>query len=260
MEVSDISRHTLSTHYETLGDIRRDFRNYNLMRLVASLVRGRSVLDIGCGNGFLLDLLRRHGKEVAGVEPLSEMISLANEHFPGLTIHKGMAEDVDKLVSQRVDTVIMTDVLEHIEDDQAQLKKIHGVLSDGGGIMLVVPAFQFLYGKRDKNMGHFRRYSKHGLRNLLQDAGFKIKTIRFWNILGLVPYFVSEKILRKELNTSLRSEKSTEKGLKRFLNNSLHHWFRLVENNFNFGLGLSIICVGEKVNKNAVALGDSQLG
>ncbi len=246
MDVSDLSRHTLSSHYSSLGDIRRDFRNYNLMRLVASYVGGQSVLDIGCGNGFMLDLLRKQGKSVLGIEPLSEMIALADQHFPGLTIYKGTAEEVNNLVPHKVDTVIMTDVLEHIEDDQAQLGKIREILDNEGKIILVVPAYQSFYGKRDKNMGHFRRYSGQGLENLLINTGFAVKTIRFWNMLGLPLYFISEKILRKELNTSLRGEEATRRGLKKILNGVLHHWFRLVENNFNPGFGLSIICVAER--------------
>lgn len=247
MSISHTSVHTLSLHFAGIGDVRNDFRNYNLMQLIVSLVRGQSVLDIGCGNGFLLDILRKRGKKILGIEPLSEMIALANQHFPGLPIYKGLAEDLDKILPNRVDTIILTDVLEHIKDDQTQLKKIHDRLNPRGQLILVVPAYPFLYGKKDRNLGHFRRYSKSGLMKLCSETSFTITSIRYWNLLGVIPYFISEKILGKELNTSLRASSGNSKSLKKYLNHFLHRWFSLVENNFNAGFGLSIICVAERI-------------
>lgn len=245
MSISNVSRHTLSAHYADLGDLRRDFRNYNLAGFIASKVKGTTVLDIGCGSGFLLDMLKAQGKIVWGIEPLPEMIALANKHFPGLTIYQGFAEDLEKLAPFKVDTVIMTDVLEHIEDDEVQLRKIHDALNEDGKLVLVVPAYPFLYGKRDKNMGHFRRYSCRHLRRLFAETGFAAEELRYWNMLGFIPYFIYEKIFGKELRTNLRTPK-TKGLLGSSLNWLLHRWFQLIENNFNLGFGLSLVCVANK--------------
>jgi SAM-dependent methyltransferase len=59
----------LLEHYRRLGNQANDFRNRNLRRLVASMVTGTSVLDIGCGSGHLLRLLEDQGKDVVGLEP-----------------------------------------------------------------------------------------------------------------------------------------------------------------------------------------------
>lgn len=244
MRVSSLSKETLVHHYSEF-DPRQDFRNINLVRLITSLVRGETVLDIGSGSGYLLNELGKQGKVVYGIEPLVEMIKIAKKRYPKLTIYQGHAEDIEKIFLHSVDTVVMTDVLEHIEDDKTQLIRIYKKLDKGGQIIIVVPAYQYLYGQRDKELGHYRRYSGGNLRRIVEDSGFSVMSLRYWNMLGIFPYFISEKILGKPFNTSLRSEAKaglTRKMLQRILN----YWFKHVENNINLGFGLSIICVGEK--------------
>ena len=243
------SKKYLANLYREMGNLRYDFRNYNLNQMIASKVKGTSVLDIGCGNGFLLGLLSK-SKKVYGIEPNEDLIKLTNEINPKLRIYKGFAEEIDKFITNKVDSILMIDVLEHVKDDILQIKKIHNNLNGGGQFIVVVPAYQFLFGKRDKNNGHYRRYSKKDLIKKLSDNGFRIKFARYWNILGFFPYLFYEKILKKELNTELRTTK--KKGLiKKLINKILNLWFKYVENNFNFGFGLTIICIAEKIDKSS---------
>jgi len=236
----------LAKHYNILGDLNKDFRNSNLFRLVASLVTGESVVDIGCGSASFAGILKAHGKHVVGIEPSSDMRTLAAQLNPGVVVIPGRAEEVDTLLQKYVDSVIMIDVLEHIEKDVEQVKKVGASLKENGEFVLVVPCHPFLYGKRDKQMGHYRRYSKKSLQNLLTAGGFNVQSIRHWNILGVLPYIVSEKILRRPLESKLRGSAKTG-VLAGIIQKGLHFWFNLVENNFNFGFGLSIICVARKV-------------
>ena len=76
-------------------------------------------------------------------------------------------------------------------------------------------------------------------------AGFRIRSVRYWNMLGFVPYLFCEKILGMELRTELRTG---ERGrfTKRVLRQLLHLWFKCVENRLDFGFGLSLLCVAEK--------------
>ena len=242
MEIN--SAKNLSCHYGRIYDIESDFRNYNLYMLLASLVGGRKVLDLGCGSGFLLDFLSQKGYKAIGIEPNEELIRLAKQRNPGLDIKKGNAENLDSLILDEVDTVLAVDVLEHINDDTSILKKIHRHLSSGGRFIIVVPAYPWIYGKRDEKYGHFRRYSKSGLDNLLAESGFKIKSSRYWNVLGVLPYIFYEKVLAKELESGLREKRTG--FVNSFLKKLLHFWFRLIENKINFGFGLSIIVVAEK--------------
>src|SRR3989344_8823483 len=132
----------LVEHYEELGDFKSDFRNFNLFNLIAGLVTGQKVLDIGCGVGNFLSVLRSQGKEVVGVEPSDGMRELAAKINPEIKI---VAE-----AAGTFDTVTMLDVLEHIEDDGGQAERVYSMLNNGGQFIIVVPAHPILYGKRDK--------------------------------------------------------------------------------------------------------------
>jgi 2-polyprenyl-3-methyl-5-hydroxy-6-metoxy-1,4-benzoquinol methylase len=236
----------LVQHYLAIDELKSDFRNRNLFNLVAGLVTGNEVVDIGCGVGSFANQLKEKGKNVLGIEPSEGMRNLAAEINPKVNIVSGMAEDVGKLVKNQVDTITMLDVLEHVENDTLQVKRIYSVLNEKGEFVFVVPAHPLLYGQRDKNMGHYRRYTKKMLKNILIHNNFRIKYMRHWNALGFFPYFVSEKIFNKPLESRLRKS-DVDGAFSRFARNAFHLWFSRIENNFDFGFGLSIICVAQKI-------------
>ncbi len=230
-------------HYNSLDG--KDFRNSNLFRLVSKMVSGNKVVEIGSGNGFFASLLIKSKKNVLGIEPSLEMINLSKRNYPKLRVISGYAEELDALTREKFDSVIMIDVLEHVEKDKDQILKIHNVLEANGEVILVVPAYKKLYGRRDKLMGHFRRYSQKDLFCLLEAGGFKVSFVRYWNALGVAPYFFYEKVLQKPLETSLRKEGGGffSSIIKKFF----WFWFKYIENNFDFGFGLSLIIIGKKI-------------
>jgi SAM-dependent methyltransferase len=231
--------------YADLGDLRNDFRNTNLIELITSLVKGEKVLEIGCGNGVLLEKLQNKGKKVLGIEPNSDLIDISKKNNPNLNIKQGFAEDLNRLIDDKFDVILMIDVLEHIENDEALLDDLSKFLNDGGEIIFVVPAYQFLHGVRDKNIGHFRRYSKKTLTKLLNKKDFNVSKSFYWNMLGFFPYFISEKIFKKPLETDLRSSNKLS-FFKRLLSRMIFFWFKYFENKINFGFGLSLICIAKK--------------
>lgn len=236
----------LVAHYRALNDLRTDFRNYNLFTLVTSLVTGRTVVDIGCGSGFFANMLMERGKEVVGIEPNEEMRNLAKEINPEIAIVAGGAEDIPILITKPVDSITMLDVLEHVENDTEQVRKVYNTLRETGEFVLVVPAHPILFGMRDRGMHHYRRYTKSALVKIFTENGFQVVKMRHWNALGFFPYFISEKILRRPLIAKIRG--GGQKNLfSRLLQKALNSWFLLIENNFDFGFGLSIIAVARKI-------------
>lgn len=234
----------LAGHYAALGDIRGDFRNVNLNALLAGMVRGSRVLDIGCGTGALLALLQQAGKEVLGLEPSDALRAQAAQHHPTVHILAGEAEEVAALVTQPADSILMVDVLEHIEGDAAQVARVAQVLAPGGQFIVVVPQHQWLYGQRDKQMGHFRRYTRNSLQRVLEQNGFRVTYMRSWNMLGVLPYLVSERILHKPFDTKLRE--GSHGTIGKTLQTLLFLWCKYIENPINWGFGLSLIAVATK--------------
>ena len=112
-------------------------------------------------------------------------------------------------------------------------------------MVIVAPAFQVLYGPRDAEQGHFRRYGQDDLVGKLHLTGYRITKVRYWNAMGFLPYFIASRVLPRLLRVDLRS--ANEKGaLKRVMIRILDAWYRYFENQVNCGFGLSLIAVADK--------------
>ena len=141
-------------------------------------------------------------------------------------------------------SVLCIDILEHIKNDEQVLEAISAKLNDGGKLLLLAPAHKRLYGIRDREMGHLRRYSREEIRRKMMRCGYTILKMRSWNLLGVIPYFISEKIFRRRINERVRYARRNL--LAAMLNFLLSKWFALVENHLSFGVGLSLFIVAEK--------------
>lgn len=221
----------------------QDFRNSNLNRLILRYAQGGDFLDIGSGEGYLLSLARERGFNVFGIEPNGDLIQLSRYRYGEMGILHRDAEQALSHLSMQFDTVVMADVLEHIEDDAITLKKIFNVIKPGGRLIIVVPAYPFLFCHSDEAEGHFRRYTRSGLKELIERSGFHILGLRYWNMIGLLPHFLFGKILGNNL---VGVRKQVHSGSRSFLNGFLDRWFFYIENNYNLGFGISIILIAER--------------
>jgi SAM-dependent methyltransferase len=81
---------------------------------------------------------------------------------------------ISKLPAKSFDCIVLMDVLEHIEDDDAFLKETLDKLVPGGTLLITVPALQFLFSSHDRFLGHYRRYSRARLLALLGKNELKV--------------------------------------------------------------------------------------
>lgn len=226
--------------YEQLSNTKTDIRNKHLYSMVLSHMQGNSLLDIGSGAGHLLMLAAKKGYKVEGLEPDKNLITLSKKiYIKPPKIYNLKAEDIDQVTSS-YHTVTMIDVLEHIKNDTLVLKKIKKILKKDGKLLIVVPANQFLYCKRDKDLGHYRRYSLDTLNKALHNAGYRVEYARHWNMLGFFVYLFLLKLAGINMSTSLRKKKKG--AIKSFLYKIADKWMGTVERNINLGFGLSILC------------------
>lgn len=103
------------------------------------------------------------------------------------------------LRTEKIDTVTCFNVLEHVEDDLLALSNMKRLLTDNGRLILLVPAFQALYGTMDQTDNHYRRYSRRDLSAKLRCLNFVIERQFYMNMLGIIGWFMNGKILRKTL-------------------------------------------------------------
>ena len=168
---------------------------------------GNRVMDVGAGSGnFLPYLLNR--ELIVAIDVLDIFIDNLHRSYgsqKNIYIFKCdiQADNLIQISSPyNIDTVICNNVLEHIRDDLRALNNIHKVLNKRGNLILVLPAFQFLYSKWDKSVGHFRRYSYKDIKTKLTKANFTIQVNFYMNMVGFFGWFLNGKILR---NTPAKS-------------------------------------------------------
>ncbi len=90
-----------------------------------------------------------------------------------------------------VDTLIMMNVLEHVDDDVAALRRLGSLVSPGGRVVLWVPAYPALYGEFDRMVGHFRRYTPATLRARVHSAGLRVERLGPVNLLGGIAWWAA---------------------------------------------------------------------
>ena len=103
------------------------------------------------------------------------------------------------LDGERFDTVICLNVLEQIEDDAGSLAAMKAVLEPLGKVALLVPALPALYGTLDRELGHFRRYTRTGLRKLFHDASLSLTHMEYFNLAGVPGWWLTGRVLRRDL-------------------------------------------------------------
>ena len=134
------------------------------------------------------------------------------------------------------DTVFALNVVEHIKDDVLALKNCKFLLKDGGTLLILVPAYQSLYCSFDRELGHYRRYTRKTLSNVFEENHFKIDHYRYFNLVGILGWIFSGKILKK---------KTIPEG-QMGIYNKLVPVFKIFDKIFLRAIGLSVILVGKK--------------
>lgn len=165
---------------------------------------GKRLVEVGSGTGsFAKLLLGSQPDSLTLIEPSAEMFAKLKTRaaeFSGaaeVRIHHAMFRPLaDKIKSETdPDSIIYVNVLEHVEEDEEELRAIHRTLAPGGHLFIFVPALGFLYSDFDKALGHFRRYSKKELEGKVAAAGFRIRELKFFDSLGIIPWWVNFRLL-----------------------------------------------------------------
>jgi len=206
---------------------------------------GSRVMDAGAGSGnFLPFLLNR--ELIVATDVLDEFIDMLRKKYgayPNLHILKcDIQEDalMGDVAAYNIDTVICNNVLEHVQDDSRALKNIRAVLKGKGNLILVLPAFQYLYSKWDKAIGHFRRYNRREIKDKLAEAGFRMHAGFYMNMLGFFGWFLNGKILR---NTPARDILIEEQAV--FFDRYLVNPLKKIESIFRPCFGQSLIVIAK---------------
>lgn len=164
---------------------------------------GQRVLDIGCAIGnitqFYLDRDR-----IIGLDVVAESLDVIRRRFADCVNFEAHLVDISSPELQRfkgedLDTVVLLNVLEHIDDDIGALRNIHDVLVPGGRLLMLVPVIKALYGPMDRADDHYRRYSRAELNYKLRAADFEVEHQHYFNMLGIAAWFFTNRVMRRTM-------------------------------------------------------------
>jgi len=156
------------------------------------------VLEVGAGIGQLSETLLQKPEieRFLSLEPNPRFASRLRVKFPRLELIQGTIDDVPAALAP--DAILSVNVLEHIAADERELGRYREHLGQRRGTLcLFVPARPEIFGPIDRDFGHFRRYSRPELRTKLEKAGFAIRRLVYFNLLGYFAWGWNFHLLKK---------------------------------------------------------------
>ncbi len=198
---------------------------------------GQRVLEVGAGLGATTAALCDGSQEAwICLEPDPDLLAqLASRPLPACC--RPQAGFVSTLApDSRFDSILYIDVLEHIENDRAELERASRHLAPGGRLIVLSPAYQFLYSPFDESIGHYRRYTRATL-SALTPPDCRPILLRYLDSVGLFTSLANRLFLRQPLPTHTQIL---------FWDRRLVPLSCLLDPLFGFRFGRSVLAVWEK--------------
>jgi len=202
---------------------------------------GDTIAEIGAGTGNFTSLLvDAKIKQIFAFEPSDNMYPLLKNKFQEkkevLTINSFLGEKHQEFL-ESFDSVLYINVLEHIESDKEELRFAYKTIKKNGFILIFAPALPWLYSKFDKKVGHFRRYSQKGLVEIVRKSGFLIESIRYFDIVGVILWYIVFVLFNK----------TTTKVSISMYDKCIVPTMRFFENLIKPPIGKNLLLVGKKI-------------
>jgi SAM-dependent methyltransferase len=152
---------------------------------------GEEVLEVGAGHGTMTaGLLGR--RRIVVADPSEGCVALLRARFgDDPTIEVRQSDAAGAGAGGPYQSILLVNVLEHIEDDATAVKQLAATLRPGGNLVVWVPAHPALYSEFDRRLGHFRRYRARELSDLVANAGLQRRHIRHVNAVGALAWWLS---------------------------------------------------------------------
>jgi SAM-dependent methyltransferase len=199
------------------------------------------ILEIGCGIGNISEFFIQDSQDIILSDLRENYLEIVSKKFTNPTIKINLIDPefdtkYDKIIGT-FDTVFALNVIEHIEDDKQAIANCKKLLKKGGNLIILVPAYQFLFNNFDKELEHFRRYTRKKIETVIAENNLEIVNSFYFNFIGIIGWYVSGSILKK------KTIPENQMGLF----NLLVPVFRWADKIILNKIGLSVICVSKKV-------------
>jgi len=193
-------------------------RRNRILRLINKFSAGK-LLEIGCGAGTLLHELNQRGFTCEALETSVPALEIARHvNANDVVFH----QTPQPSWASRFDYLLAFEVLEHIEDDRTALATWHSWIKPGGFILISVPAHMKKWSPSDVWAGHFRRYERLGLVELVTAGGFTIEHFENYgfplaNVISPLRAWAHSRNLsaRQRINNNKRASNNDLSGVQR---------------------------------------------
>lgn len=212
-------------------------RNYHrwILSFFRPYIHG-TVVEIGAGIGTVSELLAEcEPAELRCYEPAKNLFPHLARRMNGRANVR--VENAFYNGAGRADAVMLINVLEHIENDRGMLERIRASLNNEGRLLVFVPALPRIFGSLDEQFGHFRRYTRAQLANLVTSSGYEIELLRYANFPGVFAWYLTGKILRK---------RTISLGAAAFYDKRVVPIMRAIESRIAPPIGQSLVLIAKK--------------
>ena len=170
---------------------------------------GQRVLEVGAGIGTITREIEQDRELLIALEVEPFYVERLKNLFRGKPHVRPYLSDValadwEALRAERIDSIVLSNVLEHIPDDAGAVRRFAQVLQPGGALVVLVPALPALFGSIDEAVGHYRRYTKETLARTLEDGGFEVERLQWMNLVGIPGWFVNARVLKRRAVPALQ--------------------------------------------------------
>ncbi len=239
-------------HFELLAEVEEKhfwFKARN--KIIAWAVKRyfndtRSILEVGCGTGIVLANLENEFPEAAltGIDLYPEGLSVAAKRITGAEFINADCLTFD--FKKGFDVVGAFDVLEHLQDDDELLRRMYKWVSPGGGIVITVPQYPFLWSKVDKFACHVRRYRAKDLQKKIEAVGFNvIRRTSFVSFL-MPAVFISRLKSKFAASDTAAPEFKVNPFLNRLFEKIIGFEAFLIRRGFDLPFGASLLMVAKR--------------
>lgn len=205
------------------------------------------ILDVGCGTGIIMQELMSYGK-IWGLDINDKALQYCHAKKAGDFLLKTDLEQELPFKESFFDAVLCLDVLEHIQNEELVLSEFFRILKKEGVLILMVPAYQYLWSYWDRMAGHYRRYNTKRLENILKQNGFKVEKLTYYNLFALLPAIIF-RLIKSRFSLTAENCSSDFIALPVLLNKFLlllAEIERQILSVINLPAGLSLFCLARK--------------
>jgi len=232
------------TGFEVLQVIKKASRfNQWMFETIAPFCNG-SILEIGSGTGNISSFFVERNYEITLSDINDAYVDILKKQYHNRMNVKGILDiDLQRsgfaekygALKEQYDTIILLNVLEHLENEDYAISNCSYFLKKGGRLIILVPAYKFLYSQLDKELGHFRRYTRKRLMDCIIRKGLSPEKGFYFNALGILAWFYG-KIF------SLKTIPGTEMSFF----NTITPFAKAIDKILFHKAGLSVICISKK--------------